>query len=72
MFLTTDELKRLTGFSKPSRQLRWLRDNGWKHTVDGHGDPIVAVEEQRRQLVGGTASKVRREPNWEELNGKAS
>ena len=72
MFLTPAELKTLTGYTKPTFQIRWLQENGWAHTVDGHGDPVVAVAEKDRQLVGGSKSKARREPDWDALNRKAS
>ena len=70
MFLTADELRLLTGRQRPRAQARWLRDHGYRHTVNALGAPVVAVAEANRKLVGGT--KAAQEPNWEALNGSAS
>ena len=67
MFLTATELKSLTGYIRPSAQVRWLRRNGYKFTINGLGEPVVAVAEANRHLVGGRAA--RQEPNFEALNG---
>lgn len=67
MFLTPDELQRLTGYVRPSAQTRWLRRHGWRLTVDGLGRPVVAQAEAARHLVGGRA--VHQEPNFEAMNG---
>lgn len=65
MFLTRDELRVLTGRLRPSAQARWLRDHGYRHTVNALGAPVVAVAEANRKLVGGV--KVAQEPHWEAL-----
>lgn len=73
MFLTPAELVTLTGRQRPSAQARWLRDHGYRHTVNALGAPVVAVAEANRKLVGGV--KTAQEPNWEALGraiGKAS
>lgn len=70
MFLTPAELNTLTGRMRPSAQVRWLRQHGYKHTVNALGEPVVAVAEANRKLVGG--AKTNQEPNWEALNAKAS
>jgi hypothetical protein len=44
-----------------------LRRNGYKFTMNGLGEPVVAVAEMNRHLVGGRAA--RQEPNFEALNG---
>jgi hypothetical protein len=67
MFLTATELKSLTGYIRPSAQVRWLRRHGYKFTMNGLGEPVVAVAEMNRHLVGGRAA--RQEPNFEALNG---
>lgn len=68
MFLTTDEIVRLTGFKRPGAQVEWLKDHGWKFTVNGLNQPVVAVTEVARKLVGGAAPR-QQEPKWEALNG---
>jgi hypothetical protein len=67
VFLTLAELKSLTGYTRPSAQARWLRRNGYKFTMNGLGEPVVAVAEMNRHLVGGRAA--RQEPDFEALNG---
>jgi hypothetical protein len=70
MFLTVSEIQALTGRTRHSAQVRWLRDHGYRHTVNALGAPVVAIAEANRKLVGGT--KTTQQPNWEALNGKAS
>lgn len=70
MFLTPSELQTLTGRLRPSAQVRWLRDHGYRLTVNALGEPVVAIAEANRKLVGG--GKQAQEPNWEAMNGKAS
>jgi hypothetical protein len=67
MFLTADEIHVLTGRVRPSAQVRWLRQHGYRHTVNALGSPVVAVAEANRKLVGGVRSA--QEPNWEGLKG---
>jgi hypothetical protein len=69
MFLTTDEIRVLTGRQRPTAQVRWLRQHGYRHTVNALGSPVVAVAEANRKLVGGVT--VSQQPNWDAL-GKAS
>lgn len=68
MFLTASELKTLTGYSRASAQIRWLRDNGWRFTVNGIGDPVVALAESNRKLIGGAMPAQKKTPNWDGLN----
>lgn len=67
MFLTRAELERLTGYQRPSAQVRWLRRHGWRITVNALGEPIVALGEFNRRMVGGVSA--RQEPNWGALDG---
>lgn len=68
MFLTHDDLQRLTGRARPAAQAAWLRAQGWRFTVNALREPIVAVAEAERQLVGGGA-RAPKQPNWDALNG---
>ncbi len=70
MFLSQHDIAALTGRTRHSAQVRWLRDNGWKFTVNALGRPIVAVAEANRHLVGGTAR--RETPNWGAISGSAA
>lgn len=71
MFLTVEEIQRLTGKKRPSAQIAWLKDHGYRFTVNGLRQPIVAVAESTRKLVGGAASR-QEEPNWGAMHGSAS
>lgn len=66
MILTADDLHDLTGYVRPSAQVRWLRRHGWRFTVNALGMPVVALAEFNRHLVGGRAAK--QEPNFEALD----
>jgi hypothetical protein len=68
VFLSSCEINRLTGYVRPSAQVRWLRRNGYRLTVNALGEPVVAAAEAARKLVGGS-SNVTQEPNFEAING---
>jgi hypothetical protein len=67
MILPQSDIKELTGFVRASAQVRWLRDHGWKFTVNGLGSPVVALAEFNRHMVGGKAAYVQ-EPRLEGIN----
>jgi hypothetical protein len=67
MFLSENDLRQLTGVKRPTAQVRWLRKNGYRHTVNEIGFPVVMIAEVSRKLVGG--SKTSQEPNWAALDG---
>lgn len=67
MFLTPDDLLTLTGYKRRSDQVKWLARNGYRFSVNGAGQPIVATAEVERVLVGGTARRI--EPNFGAING---
>jgi hypothetical protein len=71
MFLTPQELQRLTAYARSSAQIRWLRRNGWRFTVNALGAPVVALAEFNRHMVGGKAAAATQEPNfdWDAING---
>ena len=69
MFLTPDEVQRLTGYARSNAQIRWLRKNGWRFTVNALKEPIVAVAESERKLVSGQGMSKHHEPNFGALNG---
>lgn len=41
MFLTTDEVARLTGKEKPSAQSRWLLAHRYPFEINGRGEVLV-------------------------------
>lgn len=61
------DLKALTGYVRVTAQIRWLARHGWRFEVNGIGEPIVALAEFNRHLVGGRAARTQ-EPNWEAMN----
>lgn len=67
MILPRSDLRGLTGYSRASAQSRWLRKHGWRFTVNALGEPVVAVAEFNRKMVGGTAAK-NQEPVFEGIN----
>lgn len=68
MILSQSEIKALTGYVRASAQVRWLRDHRWKFTVNALGEPIVALAEFNRLMVGGRAAQ-RHDVNLEGING---
>jgi hypothetical protein len=68
MIVPASEIKRITGYSRFSAQMRWLEKNGWKFTVSRLGEPIVSQIEMNRHLVGGKAAR-NQEVNLEGING---
>ena len=68
MILAKTDLKALTGYVRVSAQIRWLRKHGWRFVVNGLGDPIVALAEFNRHLVGGRAARAAQEVNLEGIN----
>ena len=69
MILSTAEMRQLTGYIRSSAQIRWLRRNGWRFTVNAMREPVVAVAEFERKLVSSTCSVRTEEPHFEALNG---
>jgi hypothetical protein len=69
MFLSVQEIMRLTGKKRPSAQIAWLKAHAYRFNVNGLKQPIVAVAESYRKLVGGSAPVRQQEPNWEAMYG---
>ena len=67
MFLSHEEVARLTGYQRPSAQIRWLRKRGYRFEINGLGDPVVAIAEYTRKNVGSGEYKRHQEPNWEAM-----
>jgi len=66
MFLTGGEIKTLTGRTRPSAQIRWLRTNGFEVLQRADGMPLV-LRSAVVAKMGITSSKRHRvtaEPNW--------
>lgn len=71
MFLSAEEIARLTGTSRRSRQIDWLRDQGYSFDVNLRGEPVIArAQVERRQCGAGGASVT--EPDWTAIDGTAA
>jgi Domain of unknown function (DUF4224) len=69
MLLAETDVESLTGYRRPSAQIRWLRDNGWRFTVNALGKPIIALAEFNRRMVGGVHRTIaQQEPDWDAIN----
>ena len=69
MILPASDIRALTGYVRASAQARWLRKHGWRFTVNALGEPVVALAEFNRKLVGGEITKKNQEPTLEGING---
>lgn len=68
MFLTTDELKELTGRTQTRAQIATLRTMGIEHRLRADGK-VVVLREHVAKVLGGVDSKPKRkEPNWDALH----
>lgn len=65
MFLTSDEVKQLTGRTKPKLQREWLIEQGYRFDVRADGRPSV-LSSQVIARQGGVRES-RAEPNWDAL-----
>lgn len=61
MFLTEDQLYELTGYTRKSAQVSWLRKNGIQHYVRADGRPSVPV------TALGKADAPRKGPNFDAI-----
>ncbi|BCA30166.1 DUF4224 domain-containing protein [Metapseudomonas otitidis] len=50
--LTEEEVASLTGLKSRSRQIRWLRENGWIHESAAGGRPLVGRLYLKQKLGG--------------------
>jgi hypothetical protein len=57
LFLTVDELRELTGLTRASAQIRWLRENRWAFAVRADGRPVVSAAEASKHLETAAGRK---------------
>jgi hypothetical protein len=60
MFLTAEQLIEVTGFRRPSAQVRWLSRAGMKFAIGGDGQIKVLRAELERYMLSGP---VKQEPH---------
>lgn len=53
LILTRADLVELTGYRRPSRQIRWLRDYGIRHFVGADGHPRVLAKDLESEQSPG-------------------
>lgn len=66
MFLSEEDVERLTGRSRPSAQRRWLLEHGYPHEVNALGFPVVLRSVVEERLGVKTAKKAK--PNFAALH----
>lgn len=67
MFLTSDDIKDLTGYKTHAKQIGWLMQNGIKFLISQDGKPRVLVS-HLQEIMGSTKQVKRRtEPNEKAL-----
>lgn len=59
MFLSEEEVERLTGRSRPSAQRRWLLEHGVPHEVNALGLPVVLIAVVEESLRAKTPNKAK-------------
>ena len=52
VFLSSEQLRHLTGYKKPSLQRRWLVANGYRFDVRADGRPVVMVAQVEARQAG--------------------
>jgi hypothetical protein len=69
MFLTHHEIQELTGYKIPSKQIKWLRDEGFIFKVAGDGRPRVLYSEVLAVMCHSEEDKSakRRKPHFDQI-----
>jgi hypothetical protein len=68
VILTREEIRKLTGWTRKTKQAQELAAMGIRFTVTAAGEPKVLQAEVDRVMLGGPARK-QEEPNFDALNG---
>ncbi|PLX61147.1 DUF4224 domain-containing protein [Sedimenticola selenatireducens] len=67
MFLSKKELQELTGYQRPSAQIRWLSRNGYRSAVGADGCPKVLKRMVYAKLGPSTHQAIDEEPDFAAL-----
>lgn len=67
MFLTDAELRELTGFIRPSKQILWLTREGIMFRIAGDGHPRVLTDYLRKVFGIAAATKQKTAPDFSTL-----
>ena len=67
--LTRDEIQELSGYKIPSKQIKWLRDEGFIFKVAGDGKPRVLRSEVHAVMCHREEDKPakRRKPHFDQI-----
>ena len=68
-FLDAEDVVRLTGYTRRSKQAEWLRANGVQFWINAQGEPIVPVSAINGSGQRATAEKPW-EPDYSSISGK--
>ena len=68
MFLSKEELEQLTGYKKPTLQLRWLVDNNYRFDVRADGRPAVLREQVHQRQIKDVDMRMLPGPNLDALD----
>jgi hypothetical protein len=71
MFLTTDEIRELTGYQRHADQRNWLTRNGWKFEENAAGRPIVLRSYAEKRLGDDATAKKTSGPNFSVISKAA-
>ena len=71
MLLTAEQVADLTGYVKPTAQVGWLRQRGWRFEVGGDGRPKVLRAYVERQL-GLQDTRVEKRPRLHLRHGQTA
>ena len=65
MFLSVVETAELTGYKRPSHQIRWLSEHGYRFEVNALGRPVVLVSCVEQRLAPRASHN--KKPNFDAL-----
>ena len=68
MFLTTEQLRELTGYQKPALQRYWLAEHGYSFDVRCDGRPVVSRSYYEDQQLGPKKASRPLGPNLDGLD----
>jgi hypothetical protein len=50
IYLTDDEIERITGSKHRSAQIRWLSESGWRYAINRRDEIVIARSHAERML----------------------
>lgn len=62
MLISPQDIAELTGYSRPTDQIRWLLTHGWVFEVGGDRRPKVLRAYAERRMGAGAVESKAREP----------